>query len=93
LAEIDADQTVSYVGDLVKLIERGDARGGSFAFSALDDAWSLVDGQPFREVLDMRIREVSLGVTFPAYAATASDGQARQSIALAERRIRLAMIR
>ena len=73
LAEIEADPEISFVGDLVRLIERGDAKGGSFAFNALDDAWSLVDGQPFREVLDMHVREVSLGVSCPAYAATARD--------------------
>jgi phage head maturation protease len=73
LAEVEADPEITYVGDLVKLIERGDAKGGSFAFTAIDDAWSLVDGEPFRQVLDMHVREVSLGVSFSAYALTARD--------------------
>jgi phage head maturation protease len=87
---------VSYVGDLVRIIERGDARGGSFAFRAVDDVWSLnKDGEPFREVLDMNLREVSLGVSFPAYASTALAvgplcEAPRRSVALAERQLRIA---
>ena len=93
LAEIDVDENITYVGDLVRLIERGDAKGGSFAFTTLDDAWSLVDGQAFREILDMDLREVSLGVSFPAYAATSRDAGSRDtrrtmSIAMAERLVR-----
>jgi HK97 family phage prohead protease len=70
-AELDADDSISFVSDTLKLIARGDAPGGSFAFNVIDDVWSLRDGQPFREVLDMGIREVSLAVSFPAYKGTA----------------------
>jgi len=99
--ELDADESVSYVGDLVRLIQRGDARGGSFAFRALDDVWSLNGDTPFREVIDMTLKEVSIGVSFPAYPATnlivGVNGQPPRSrglsIGLAQRQLQLAMIR
>lgn len=71
LTDLSVDESVGYVADLLRIIERGDARGGSFAFTALDDMWSLRDGEVFREVVDMNIREISVGVSFPAYASTA----------------------
>jgi hypothetical protein len=46
----------------VRTIDRNDARDGSFALTCHDDAWSLRDGVPFREVLDMDAREASVGV-------------------------------
>jgi HK97 family phage prohead protease len=67
---IKADQSISYVSDLRRIIERGDAVGGSFAFSTVDDLWQLIDGTPHRTVLDMRVTEISVGVTFPAYEGT-----------------------
>jgi len=67
---IKADESVSYVSDLRRIIERGDAVGGSFAFSTIDDEWQLINGTPHRTVLDMVVREVSVGVTFPAYPRT-----------------------
>jgi HK97 family phage prohead protease len=41
----------------------------SFGFRTLDDAWHLEDELPIRELLDVRISEVS-PVTFPAYLQT-----------------------
>ena len=72
-ATIAADEEVSFVADAIRLIQRRDAAGSSFAFVALDDAWSLVDDEPRREVLDMAIREVSIAVPFPAYQSTQRD--------------------
>ena len=46
------------------------AVGGSFGFRAVDDIWTLVNGVPHREVIDMHITEVSVGMTFPAYRGT-----------------------
>jgi uncharacterized protein len=69
--DLDVDEHVSFAADLVRIISRGDAPGGSFGFRALDDIWSMVDGSPFREVLDMIVREISVGVSFPAYKQTA----------------------
>jgi phage head maturation protease len=64
--------SISYVADVVRTIERGDAHAGSFAFEVFDDVWSLRVWTPFREVIDMGIREVSVGVSFPAYTTTTS---------------------
>ena len=68
--DIAADETVTYAADLARIIQRGDAVGGSFGFRAVDDIWTLVNGVPHREVIDMDITEVSVGVTFPAYRGT-----------------------
>ena len=43
----------------VESVERRDVTGMSFAFMARDDAWSLDDGLPVREVFDMSMSEVS----------------------------------
>jgi phage head maturation protease len=75
---------------------RGDAKGGSFAFSALDDIRSIADGQPLREVIDMTVREISVAVVFPAYKSTKLSVRAGQraeaprgrSVAMAERVLR-----
>jgi phage head maturation protease len=40
------------------------------AFHVMDDIGSLDGGTPFRELLDVDIREISVGVVFPAYPGT-----------------------
>jgi phage head maturation protease len=75
---LDIDESISYVADVLRIIDRGDARGGSFAFRALDDTWSLADGVPLREVRDMTIREVFLGVTFERIAERRSRSACAQ---------------
>ena len=76
---IDAlvDDEVSFVADVLRMIQRRDAAGGSFAFRTVDDVWTLRNGTPFRRVLDMVITEVSIGVTFPAYKATSLSASER----------------
>lgn len=67
---IDPDLAITYAGDIVRAVRRGDVTGMSFAFRMLEDDWADgSDGTPVRTVLDMRISEVSV-VTFPAYTQT-----------------------
>jgi HK97 family phage prohead protease len=54
---------------VVMLIERGDLRGASFAFTTRKDAWNRIDGAYVRTLLDVDLYDVS-PVTFPAYPAT-----------------------
>ena len=68
--DLDVDESIGYVADLIRVVKRGDAIGGSFGFRALDDLWSMRDGLPFRELLDIAITEISIGVAFPAYPKT-----------------------
>ena len=91
-ADIHADDAISYVADLARVIARGDAIGGSFSFVAIDDVWTFKNGQPHRTVIDMRISEVSGGVTFPAYRGTKltaarSDDTSSRPIAVTPRTI------
>jgi uncharacterized protein len=53
----------------IESVERRDVTGMSFGFWALDDDWHLEDGEPVREVFDMRTIEGS-PVSFPAYEQT-----------------------
>lgn len=67
--EIDPPNT-SFARDIIESISRGDVREMSFAFRVLEDEWSEDDeGFPLRELVDIRISEIS-PVTFPAYEAT-----------------------
>jgi len=75
--EIDADSGISYASDLARIIKRGDAVGGSFGFRVLEDIWSFEGGIPLRELLSVDLREISVGVTFPAYPNTELGVQAR----------------
>lgn len=77
--EIDPPNTTA-ARDILESVNRGDVSGMSFGFRVLDDAWSEDEnGMPLREVLDMRISEVSV-VTFPAYSATSVE-VAKRSLA------------
>jgi hypothetical protein len=79
-------------------VRRKDVTGMSFAFQTMEDRWHLEDGEPVREVLDMRYFEVS-GVSFPAYEQTTltvvagADRAAFWSEQASFERLRLAQMR
>jgi HK97 family phage prohead protease len=74
--EIDPPNTTA-ARDILESVNRGDVSGMSFAFHVLEDDWRIDDGMPLREVMDMRISEVSV-VTFPAYPDTSVSLRALQ---------------
>lgn len=67
--EIDPIPDTTYGRDLVVQIESGLVDGMSFAFRTITDNWKVQDGINVRELVDVRLIEVS-PVTFPAYPAT-----------------------
>ena len=69
--------------DIVASIAREDVFSMSFAFRALLDKWYVVETTPIREVLDMRVFEVS-PVVFPAYVQT-SVGMSAPAVELERR--------
>jgi HK97 family phage prohead protease len=61
----------TWAQDLVESIRRGDVREMSFGFTMEKDTWSRVGTMPLRELLHVRLIEISI-VSWPAYAATAA---------------------
>lgn len=57
-----------WASDLYGSVKRGDVPGVSFGFYVVRDAWKRTRGEPaLRELLDVDLLEVSVGVAFPAY--------------------------
>jgi HK97 family phage prohead protease len=64
-----------FARDALVSIDRGDAPGWSFGFVPLTDEWKvLADDTVIRTITDMRVREISAAVAFPAYGATERAG-------------------
>jgi len=63
--EIDLPDT-TYAQDLVKSVKRGDITGNSFGFRVIKDLWNHDSDPITRELLEVRLIEVSI-VAFPAY--------------------------
>jgi uncharacterized protein len=61
--------------DLVTSIKRGDVDQQSFQFEVVDDDWRTEGGMEIRELIEVKLYDVS-PVTFPAYTAT--DVQVRR---------------
>lgn len=60
--------SATWATDLYESVKRGDVPGVSFGFYTLRDRWTRQEGQPaLRELLDVDLLEVSVGVAFPAY--------------------------
>lgn len=56
-----------YATDLADAISSGDVDGVSFGFEVIKDTWNYEEEPAIRELLEVRLIEVSVGVTFPAY--------------------------
>lgn len=86
--EIDLPDT-STGRDVAALLERGDVRGASIGFVAIEARtdWTVEDGMALRTIRELRLRDVST-TTNPAYAATSADVALRSAgedlIAVAE---------
>ena len=61
--------------DTQVLVQRGDLSQMSFAFQTLADQWRTEEGEPIRELLDLKLYDVSV-VAFPAYPATEVSARA-----------------
>ena len=70
--------------DLIESIERGDIDAMSFGFEKMKDRWLKEDRQQIRELLEVRLYDVS-PVTFPAYEATSIDVRARKMLYIRNR--------
>lgn len=66
--EIDPPET-QWAQDLITSIDRGDVDQMSFAFRAIQDKWTGTPEDPVRELLEVRLLDVS-PVTYPAYEET-----------------------
>lgn len=71
LTEIDPDPEIPDHASLLRSIRRGDISGMSFSFQTMPggDTWDDRTTPPTREILDMRVFEVSV-VAMPAYEQT-----------------------
>jgi len=58
--------------DLLASIKRGDVDAMSFGFSVILDKWYAAEGADIRELIKVKLYDVS-PVTFPAYPATECD--------------------
>lgn len=76
--EIDAPRSAE---SIVESIQRGDVDAMSFGFSVRSggDRWSGEKGSQMRELIDLRLLDVS-PVTFPAYEATTISAEARSMV-------------
>ena len=78
--------------DVLKSIRRGDIDQMSFAFQTVTDQWHTEDGEEIRELVEVRLFDVSV-VTFPAYPDTSVSVRsndptiALQSLVLHQRRM------
>lgn len=61
-----------WANDLMESMRRGDIDQMSFAFGVTEDTWTRnADGYPHRELVDLRLYDVSV-VTYPAYPQTSA---------------------
>ncbi|AFG37636.1 HK97 family phage prohead protease [Spirochaeta africana] len=70
--EIDVNDQVSYQRDLYESIRSGIVNGVSFGFRVIEDDVEHKDGEVIRKLRSVDLREISVGVTFPAYESSES---------------------
>lgn len=63
----------------VEWVRSGVAKGMSFGFMPVEDNWSTKNGKNLRELVEVRLYEISL-VTFPAYPATEASMRSLEDI-------------
>ncbi len=70
----------SWASDLSESVTRGDTPGVSFGFQTVKDRWTYDEdaGTATRELLEVKLLEVSVGVAFPAYSETNSSVSTRE---------------
>lgn len=69
----------SWANDVYETVSRRDAPGVSFGFYVIKDAWTRAEGKKpnLRELLEVNLLEVSVGVAFPAYPGSDSKTDTR----------------
>lgn len=70
--EADLDMRDSEAAMWVQRVERGDIDQMSFAFEVIRESWQTDVDPPVRELIEVRLWDVSL-VTFPAYVDTSAS--------------------
>ena len=68
----------SYARDLRESVRRGDVDQMSFAFQTVEDDWRKENGANIRELIKVRLLDVS-PVTYPAYEATSVSARALET--------------
>lgn len=75
---VELNPDVSFAMDLFEQIKRGDVKGVSFGFSAIRENWDNISN--IRELIEVKLYEVSLGVVFSAYSTSNSFAEQRSII-------------
>ncbi len=70
----------SWARDLYQSVARRDVPGISFGFVPVKERWTYDEARKFdmRELLEVRLLEISVGVTFPAYPAAETTASKRE---------------
>jgi len=76
--DLDLPET-SHGRDVLELATRGDLGGMSFGFEAANEHWT---GHDFRELRSVRLHEISIVSSWPAYEGTIVNVRARSFSAL-----------
>ncbi len=74
--KVKVPMTRSYGLDAYDVVKTGDADGVSFGFRVINDTWKEGNDVNFRELTEVELREVSIGVTFPAYPNSKAQARA-----------------